>query len=122
LSLLLLPILLLSADTGKVVTPSWRPTGPAVYEINTIAQDRLLGEDKMKHFALSYMITVSTFGAARTVTDHDASVLTGAALGAAAGIVKEIYDKRNDQSASTRDLLWDAAGVAVGVLIARQTR
>jgi uncharacterized protein YfiM (DUF2279 family) len=85
-------------------------------------RDDWLGEDKLKHFAMSYMITTFSFAAARTVTGHDASVTVGIAVAAAAGIAKEIYDKRDKRRFSFRDLLWDAAGITIGTLVAQQTR
>jgi uncharacterized protein YfiM (DUF2279 family) len=119
---ILLPLMLIAADTSRVRTtpPVLQPvsfTAAAVQE-----RDAWLGEDKFMHFAMSYVITTGSFGAARVVTDKDASLATGIALGAAAGILKEIYDKRDSRRFSVRDLLWDAAGITAGVLIARQTR
>ena len=109
---LLLPLLLLAADTGGVTARV-----PVSIEIRQ-APDRWLGEDKPKHFAMSYLITAGSFGAARVIADRDESVLIGAALGIAAGIVKEL----RDPEASVRDLLWDTAGIAAAVLIARKAR
>jgi uncharacterized protein YfiM (DUF2279 family) len=118
---ILLSLLLMSADTGKVALA----TSPLAAPVTTVAiaeQDRWLGEDKFKHFAMSYMITATSFSVARTVTDRDASLVTGVALGAAAGILKELYDKRTKRVISARDLIWDAAGIATGILVAKQTR
>jgi uncharacterized protein YfiM (DUF2279 family) len=109
---LLLPFLLLAADTGGVTVRE-----PVTIEIRQ-TPDRWLGEDKPKHFAMSYMITAGSFGAARVFADRDESVLIGAALGLAAGIVKEIHDPQT----SVRDLVWDAAGIAAAVLVTRNAR
>jgi uncharacterized protein YfiM (DUF2279 family) len=117
-----LAFLLLAADTGRTLATS--PMAPPVIYTLPAAQERdaWLGEDKFKHFAMSYMITATSFAAARIVTDRDASVTTGIALGVAAGIAKEMYDKRDRRRFSVRDLLWDAAGITAGALIAKQTR
>ena len=88
----------------------------------TLPPDLWFAEDKLKHFAFSYMITTGTFAAARTVTGRNESILIGAGVGLLAGISKELYDKKTNRSSSFRDLIWDAAGVAAGVLIAQQTR
>lgn len=121
LSSILLPLLLLSADTCHAKAA--RLDAPAYIAPVAVAErDEWLGQDKFKHFAMSYMITATSFGAARMVTDKDASIGTGIALGVAAGILKEIYDKRDKRRFSFRDLVWDAAGITTGVLIARQTR
>ena len=87
-----------------------------------LAPDRWFGEDKFKHFAFSYMITVGAFAGARFITGQEESIMIGAGLGLAAGIAKELYDRRTNRSASMRDLLWDAAGVATGIIIASHTR
>ena len=84
--------------------------------------DKWIAEDKLKHFAFSYMITSISAGAARTVTGRDESVLIGASLGLLAGIAKELYDKKNNRSASFKDLIWDALGITAGVLVAQQAR
>ena len=117
-----LALMLLSADTGRVAATS--PFAQPVPYVAPAAAERddWLGEDKLKHFAMSYMITATSFGVARTMADRDASMTAGIALGAAAGILKEIYDKRDKRRISVRDLMWDAAGITVGALIAKQTR
>ena len=120
MSPILLPLLLLAADTGAVRP---RLAEAPLYNAPTVAErDDWLGEDKFKHFAMSYMITATSFGVARTVADRDATLTAGIALGAAAGILKELYDKRDKRRISFRDLLWDAAGITAGALIAKQTR
>jgi uncharacterized protein YfiM (DUF2279 family) len=86
------------------------------------AADGWLSEDKVKHFAFSYALTAGTAAGARLFADADASVVMGAALGVAAGIAKEIYDRRSHGTASLRDLVWDIAGVGAGVLIMQQAR
>ena len=123
----LLPLLLLAADTGTVVGPV-APARPfAIYRESTIKRDspqppdRWFAEDKLKHLAFSYMITATTFGAARLVFDHDASVTAGAIAGMAAGIGKEIYDRKTT-GPSVRDLFWDMIGVGAAVLIVQETR
>ncbi len=116
----LIPFLLVAADTGRV--PLAPPLPPPAITILIVEDDRWLGEDKFKHFAMSYMITAGSFSVARTVTDRDASLAAAVALGAAAGILKELYDRRDERLISVRDLIWDAAGIAAGVLIAKQTR
>ena len=88
----------------------------------TLPQDLWFAEDKLKHFAFSYLITSGSAAAARTVTGRDESVLIGAGVGLLAGITKELYDKKSNRSSSFKDLIWDAAGVAIGVFVARQTR
>ena len=139
---LLLPLLLLAADTGGItasVTGGARGASTVSdyvksdlnvesginvesdinrYSPKRMSPDRWFGPDKFRHAAMSYLITAGTAGAARTIADRDDSVLIGAAIGAAAGIAKEIYDRKS----STRDLVWDLAGIAAAVLIMRNAR
>jgi uncharacterized protein YfiM (DUF2279 family) len=114
---LLVPLLVAAADTG--VTRLREKPAPT-FELPQ--PDRWFGEDKARHFFYSYAITTGTAGAARAITGHDESVVIGAAFGLIAGIGKELYDKKGNGNASFRDLLWDVAGVTVGVLVAQQTR
>lgn len=130
---LLFPLLMLAADTGQVAAGPRVSASPlAIYSASTVNRDsrapvsrpphdRWFGEDKFKHLAFSYLVTVGTFGAARLAADHDASVMLAVVAGAAAGIGKEIYDAKR-QGPSLRDLLWDALGVTAAVLIAQETR
>ena len=115
---LVLPLLLVAADTAMVRAqkPRFEPVMPYT------APDKWFAEDKLRHFAFSYVITAGTAAAARTVTGRSESVAIGAAIGMAAGIAKELYDKKTNRSASFRDLLWDVAGVSVGVLVAQRVR
>jgi uncharacterized protein YfiM (DUF2279 family) len=77
--------------------------------------DAWLGADKFKHAAMSYAITAYTFAA----TDSEPAAV---ASGAIAGILKEIYDRRRGSLFSVRDLVWDAAGVALAYAVVKQTR
>jgi uncharacterized protein YfiM (DUF2279 family) len=77
--------------------------------------DAWLGADKFKHAAMSYTVTSFAFAA----TDNDAAAI---ATGAAAGILKEIYDRRQSQRFSFRDLVWDAFGIALGYAVFKQTK
>ena len=148
MTLFLLPLLLAIADTGRAgpVAPdetfviysesAVNREGTATHDAppvlhtdrgsdgrRTLAppHDRWFGEDKFKHLAFSYLVTVGTFGATRLAADHDASLTVATVAGAAAGIGKEIYDAKR-QGVSLRDLLWDAIGITAAVLIAQETR
>ena len=84
-------------------------------------RDAWLGEDKFKHFAMSFAVTAFAFAGARSVFDADTSLGFAIATGSTAGLLKEFYDRARGRPFSKRDLVWDAAGVAVGVIMARQT-
>jgi uncharacterized protein YfiM (DUF2279 family) len=112
----------ISISNPLMISSPLRIAAPAPTSYVSHTQDRWFGEDKLKHFALSYMITVGGYAGARFVAGHDESVLIGAGVGLAAGVAKELYDRKTNRSASLRDLLWDVAGVATGMIIAAQTR
>ena len=77
--------------------------------------DAWLGADKFKHAGMSYAITAFSFAA----TDSEEAAI---ASGAVAGILKEVMDRRRGSLFSVRDLFWDAAGIALGYAIIKQTR
>ena len=77
--------------------------------------DRWLGADKFKHAGMSYAITAYAFA----VTDSEAVAVGSAAV---AGLAKEVYDRRRGYPFSIRDLIWDAAGIALGYAVIKQTR
>lgn len=84
--------------------------------------DNFFGEDKLKHFVTSFIVTsLATSGARAAGLDHDAALVVGAGTGAAVGIGKEVSDlRREGATASINDIVWDLAGVgAAAVLQAR---
>lgn len=83
--------------------------------------DSWLGEDKFKHFAMSFGITSFAFVGARLITDRAGSIAVGIGTGVVAGVMKEVFDRRHQRSLSGRDLTWDALGVALGYVVIRQT-
>jgi uncharacterized protein YfiM (DUF2279 family) len=94
-------------------------TGPEV------PADRFFAEDKLKHFAVSFVFTsLATSGARATGLSRRASLLAGASAGMGLGVAKEIRDLRTPESttASVYDLAWDAMGVGTATILAAQTR
>ena len=79
-----------------------------------------IGEDKVKHLAISAAITGMGYGASRVVLDRDPSL--GVAIGAAAvaGVLREVHDYRLGKPFSFKDLAWDALGVAAGYFWIRE--
>lgn len=86
--------------------------------------DRWFAEDKVKHFLASFVATSLGASAARLGgLEPRESAWAGAAVGGAFGVWKELRDRgREGSTASARDLVWDAAGVAAGVAVQRQIR
>jgi uncharacterized protein YfiM (DUF2279 family) len=76
------------------------------------------GEDKLLHFVASFAVSsLAASGARAAGLDHDESILVGAGVGAAGGLIKEIQDSRLGGPFSGYDLVWDAAGVGSAVLL-----
>jgi len=87
------------------------------------AADAWFGEDKAKHFAMSFFTVTVTHAVGRAAgLENGPATAVGAATGVAAGLGKEWYDRRDHGLFSFRDLVWDAAGVALAVLFVRELR
>lgn len=85
--------------------------------------DPWFAEDKLKHAFSSVAAVNFAYAGARTAGLRDESAVLAAALsGAAAGIWKELYDRRRGRAFSSRDLLWDAVGLGLGVLMISNAR
>ncbi len=88
------------------------------------ARDPWLGTDKMKHFFLSAFVQSLAYSVMQVTTRGSRSslLLTASAASAAAGIGKEIHDRRVKGEFSVRDLAWDAAGVGTASLMLNHTK
>lgn len=85
--------------------------------------DRWFAEDKLKHFFMSFAATNLAFGAARTTgLEGGPALLVAGAASAAAGLGKELHDRRNGRPFSRKDLVWDALGIGTGLLLAADAR
>jgi uncharacterized protein YfiM (DUF2279 family) len=87
-------------------------------------RDAWLGEDKFKHYFVSFLVTsLAASGARAAGANHRASLAIGAGTGAGVGVAKELMDRRRPDSVpSFRDLAWDLAGVGTGVVVAAQAK
>jgi uncharacterized protein YfiM (DUF2279 family) len=104
------------AIAAALAADSAGPRRPVALQDSTRrAADQWIAGDKFMHFHMSYAVTAFAFGA--TCNAH-----VSVAAGAAAGILKEVYDKRAGKPFSGRDLVWDAAGIALGYAIMKQVR
>lgn len=120
----------LSAGWGAVspgpppasLVASMGPTGSVMESTSTSPQDRWIAEDKARHFALSFAATSMAYGGARLRLDPGPGRRTAAAVALLLGVGKELVDVRNGGPFSLKDLAWDAAGVALGSLLAQQIR
>ena len=85
--------------------------------------DRWFGEDKLRHFFASYAVAAVGYGSARLVgIESDAALSLGIGGAVVAGIGKEWVDVRRGGPFSLKDLVYDAAGIAVALAILRNTR
>lgn len=81
-------------------------------------EDRWFGEDKLKHFFVSFAATNFAFSAARsTGLDRTPALATAATGTAVVGVGKEWRDRRAGRPFSYKDLSWDALGIVAGVLL-----
>lgn len=87
-----------------------------------LSEDRWFAEDKFKHFWLSFAATSLTFGFvdAAGLDWPEAGVAAGVVAGGA-GVWKEFSDRRRGERFSRKDLVWDALGVGVALLLAGRT-
>jgi len=86
--------------------------------------DSWFGPDKLQHFFTSAFVQSIGYGALRRAGADNGPALAGSSvLTAAAGVGKELRDRRVKGEFSVRDLAWDAAGAgSASVLLVRTTR
>ncbi len=85
-----------------------------------IRYDPWLGFDKVQHFTVSCLWTLSTQYLLETKLDYSSSQALPLSLGSAllAGIGKEVYDRSKEKGFfSRRDLVADMLGIALGVFL-----
>ena len=91
-------------------------------EAPRVPEDAWLAEDKLQHFTVSAAATAMGYGGARFVLDADEALVTAGAVALGLGIAKELVDVRRGGPFSLKDLVWDAAGVALGLTLANGIR
>ena len=75
--------------------------------------DRWIAPDKVEHYAASALIETSAYAALRKLKLSNGRALAGAtAVTIAAGVGKELLDRRRGFTISGKDLVWDFAGVS----------
>jgi uncharacterized protein YfiM (DUF2279 family) len=81
-------------------------------------RDPWVGEDKAQHLAMSYAITTFGYSGVRSAgAGRDASLALAAGSAIAAGLTKEVLDRRRGGIFSYRDLVADLVGIGAGVLL-----
>jgi uncharacterized protein YfiM (DUF2279 family) len=87
------------------------------------AGDAWLGEDKVRHLSMSYALVVFGTGAARGAGIDARPAEFAAVVGAAAaGVLKEVHDRARGGIFSYRDIAWNVAGIAAGILVVRSAQ
>lgn len=79
--------------------------------------DDWFGSDKPRHFAACAGATGVGYGVGAALFDSPgARALTGVGVGLGVGLGKEVYDRARGSVFSVKDLAWDTAGTATGLL------
>lgn len=87
------------------------------------ALDGWFGADKMKHFFMSAFIQSMAYSSARAVgSSHDGAFVSATAATVGFGIGREIYDGKVKRAFSYKDLVWDGAGLAAGMILVNNAR
>jgi uncharacterized protein YfiM (DUF2279 family) len=85
--------------------------------------DHWFAEDKVRHFAMAFAATSFGHAGARALgADASAATALGAAATVAASVGKEVFDRRAGGIFSVRDLVWDAAGILLGIAMLENAR
>ena len=110
----------LAVAAGLVFTALLTPTRAAAQ----VPVDNWFGADKVKHFMFTALIQSFAYSVTQVTTKAPRSslLLSASVASAAAGIGKEMYDRRSYGHFSVRDLAWDAAGAGTASLMLARTR
>lgn len=98
-----------------------RAAAPAAAPAHRAAVVTLPGEDKFRHFWLSYGATSLGFGVASAV-DGDRALPAAVAAAAVVGLVKELQDRGRGGVFDPADLVANAAGIAAAYFVLREIR
>jgi putative lipoprotein len=118
-ALLLAPI---EAHTQRPAPGALRGAGhhdsSLIYPSPQRRNDPWFGRDKVRHLGASAAIQIIGFGVLRSARlgQRPALVLAGVTT-LAAGVGKELHDRRSGGHPSVRDLAWDLTGLALGAAL-----
>lgn len=88
-----------------------------------LAIDGWFGADKLKHFFMSAFIQTMAYSSARAAgASHDGAFVSATAATVGFGVGREIYDGRVKRAFSYKDLVWDGAGLAAGMVLVNNSR
>lgn len=89
------------------------------------AKSKWLGEDKALHFTGSAFLTYWNYGVSKDIMENstDKSVYFAVSITLALGTAKEYSDKKLKKTCfSWQDLVYDTAGVIVGIVLINNLR
>lgn len=109
-----------AATDAPTLAPTVAPVDPPAASVGP--HDAWLAEDKLRHFTLSFGATALAYGVVRTGLEREAAVPVAAGIAGGLGLAKEVRDRAGGGRFSFKDLLWDTAGVAIGVAYVSQIR
>ena len=94
-----------------------------VYAQAAVARDSWFGIDKIKHFFISAFIESVAYSGLQAAGVKRRPAVAGAiGITAAAGVAREIHDKRKPGNRfSYRDLAWGGLGIAAGAALVTRT-
>lgn len=84
--------------------------------------DRWIAQDKVRHFGMSFAATNFGYGGARFALEPDAALIAAGVAALALGVAKEVHDARAGRWFSLKDIVWDAAGVVLGLTLVHHIR
>jgi uncharacterized protein YfiM (DUF2279 family) len=85
--------------------------------------DRWFSADKAKHFFLAAFVQSVSYTSLRTVgLGEDVSLDGASAISLGVSVGKEIRDRRQGSEVSTKDLVWDVAGIGAATGLLRRAR
>lgn len=88
-----------------------------------LALDGWFGADKIKHFFMSAFIQSMAYSSVRAAgASHDGAIVSATAATVGFGVGREIYDGRVKRAFSYKDLVWDGAGLAAGMVLVNNAR
>src|ERR1051325_6065361 len=84
--------------------------------------DRWFAADKAKHFFLAAFVQSASYSTLRSVGAGNSLALVGASFATAGvSVAKELDDRRRGSIVSSKDLVWDVAGMAAASVLLRRT-
>jgi uncharacterized protein YfiM (DUF2279 family) len=98
------------------------PTLALVLALAADSGSTWLGRDKVKHFVLSAFIHSVAFSVTRRTAGRGAAQVVSAGAVVAAGVSKELLDRRAGRPFSPADLAWGLAGGAAAASLLNGTR